>query len=344
MNLFIKNSLILRGREELYINFYEDSLVMYGTPEESSGCVLGGHVHLNLTEFLVTKGITLRFVGKTEIFASYKTPKQTYILIDRSWPLVRPNRDKCYLPPNKYRFDFEIPVSGRLPESVQVPGGVIEYTLYAEVEKAGLHFNIQVGKTVLLKRAPHPISECYLTPSATSISWLKERILCRMSTEMPVYDQHEQIMVEIKIHFLESIIKIKRIELALQEIISYPTYDGSLVKNSKIIAKTDRISMAIRDFAYETSASLSIPDTAFYDSTTKYIRVRHNIIGKLFFNDHVFNGSELHLNLPIVLRSREQSELLEILPSYRMEDEPPSYSPNIEHGVSSNSSSTPPSL
>ncbi|ORX82001.1 hypothetical protein K493DRAFT_307935 [Basidiobolus meristosporus CBS 931.73] len=323
---FIKNPLIFRNQEDLSINVFEDSLVMYGTPEDSSGCVLRGYVDLNLSNLLITRGINLRFVGKTEIFASYKNPKQTYLLVDRSWPLVRPNKDKCYLPPNKYHFEFEIPVSGRLPESVQVPGGVIEYTLFAEVEKVGFHFNIQVGKTLQLKRAPHPISEAYLTPSVTSISWLKEQVFCSMSTEMPVYDHHEQILVEMKIRFLERILKIKKIEMTLEEIISYPTFDGTLLQNSSSIVKTDRFSFVFKpNLTCKALATVAIPQTAIYDSTTKYIRVRHRIIGKIIFCDHFFGGSELYLNLGIVLRSREQSELLEILPSYKADDEPPCY-------------------
>ncbi|KAK9767427.1 hypothetical protein K7432_002786 [Basidiobolus ranarum] len=325
------------NREDLSINIYEDSLVMYGTPEESSGCVLSGYIQLNLSDFLIIKGITLRFVGKTEIFASYKTPKQTYILIDRCFPLVIPNKDKFHLPPSKYRFSFEIPISGRLPESVQVPGGQIQYTLFAEVEKVGFSFNVQVGREVPLKRAPHPMSECYLTPSATSISWFKEKVICCMSTEMPVYDQHELLIVEVKVRFLENIIEIKKMEIMLEESISYPTYDGTLITNSKIIMKVDQLIFDKHDSTYETLTTLTIPNTACYDSITKYIKVRHNIIGKIYFNNPMFNETELHLNLPIVLRSREQSELLEKLPSYKAADEPPSYTTTASNDPSSSS-------
>lgn len=48
----------------LRIHLETDQLVMYGSAENSAGCVLRGVVSLDLNQTTRVRGITLRFVGK----------------------------------------------------------------------------------------------------------------------------------------------------------------------------------------------------------------------------------------------------------------------------------------
>lgn len=52
---------------ELQIHLDNDTLIMHGSQDESSGCVLRGYVHLNLKEPAKFKAVTLRLTGKIKV-------------------------------------------------------------------------------------------------------------------------------------------------------------------------------------------------------------------------------------------------------------------------------------
>lgn len=71
---------------ELQIHLDNDTLIMHGSEQESSGCVLRGHVRLNLKEPTKFKSLTLRLTGKIRVawsecklllYLLFKTPLHT---------------------------------------------------------------------------------------------------------------------------------------------------------------------------------------------------------------------------------------------------------------------------
>ena len=58
---------LANNQSELQIHLDNDTLIMHGSQQESSGCVLRGHVRLNLKEATKFKSITLRLVGKIKV-------------------------------------------------------------------------------------------------------------------------------------------------------------------------------------------------------------------------------------------------------------------------------------
>jgi hypothetical protein len=55
------------NQSDLQILLDNDTLILHGSQQESSGCVLRGHVRLNLKESAKFKSITLRLIGKIKV-------------------------------------------------------------------------------------------------------------------------------------------------------------------------------------------------------------------------------------------------------------------------------------
>ncbi|ORX97924.1 hypothetical protein K493DRAFT_313874 [Basidiobolus meristosporus CBS 931.73] len=313
--------------EHIQIDLNGDSLTMYGTTEESVGCVLRGTLRFNPQEHMKVKSIHLKFVGKVKINGGFDLPRHEYDVIRHKWTFLEARRDAYLLAPKDYAYDFELPLKGDLPESIDVNSGKIVYKLVATVERPAFHFDMKACRTVEIKRAPLPSSDDYLQPTMIHGVWL-DKFAYQISSPETTYTVGDQFPVLYSFCSFEPTFKIRKISLVLREFISYS------LKGGKPIIKCHDLSQASQvcnEHAWEGSLNLQIPKGAYCDSECSYIKVVH----KVFVEIETEDGNErktLHLLLRVGVQSDLQNELSQCPPSYEAMSPyqgipPPPYAP-----------------
>ncbi|KAK9693023.1 hypothetical protein K7432_014105 [Basidiobolus ranarum] len=219
-----------QATEHIQITLSDDALTMYGSPNESVGCILRGQLHFNPVEYMKVKSITLKFTGKVKINGGADLPKHEYDLIQYKWTFLEANHDPYLLAPKDYVYDFELPLKGDLPESVDVNSGKIVYKLVATVERPAFRFDMKASRPVEIKRAPLPSTDDFLQPSMISGIW-SDQLAYHISTPDTTYTVGDQFPVLFNFCSLNPNFKVLKVNLVLREFVSYS------LKGSKPITK-----------------------------------------------------------------------------------------------------------
>ncbi|KAK9762791.1 hypothetical protein K7432_011133 [Basidiobolus ranarum] len=294
--------------EHIQIDLNDDSLTMYGSPEESVGCILHGTLHFNPLEQMKVKSISLKFVGKVKINGGTDLPKHEYDLINHKWTFLEAQRESYLLAPKDYAYGFELPLQGNLPESVDVNSGRIVYKLVATVERPAFHFDMKGGRTVELKRAPLPSTDDYLQPTIITGIWL-DKFAYHISTPETIYTVGDQFPVLFNFCSFDPAFKIRKINLVLREFIEYS------LKGGKPITK------------WEGHLDVQIPKRAYCDSESAFIKVFHRFFVEIETEEVGGERKTLHLLLRIGVQTELQNELSKSPPTYEAISElpPPPY-------------------
>ncbi|ORX95385.1 hypothetical protein K493DRAFT_282853 [Basidiobolus meristosporus CBS 931.73] len=314
-NIPLKDSTTHLHTEQIQIDLEADTLTMYGSPNESVGCILRGTLRFSPSEYMKVKSITLKFTGKVKINGGADLPKHEYDLITHKWTFLEANHDSYLLAPKDYVYDFEVPLRGDLPESVDVNSGRIVYKLKAVVERPAFHFSLKCSRTVEMKRAPLPSTDDFLQPTMISGIW-SDKFAYHISTPDTTYTVGDQFPVLFNFCSLIPCFKVCKINIYLREFVTYN------IKGSKPIVKWYDLNKACNVYndqtqhAWEGHLDLQVPKYTYCDSESSYIQVFH----KLFVEIEVEENGELktlHLMLRVGIQTALQNELCQSPPSYQ---------------------------
>ncbi|KAK9674941.1 hypothetical protein K7432_016776 [Basidiobolus ranarum] len=310
-----KDSSLLSSRG-LEIDVQKDVLTMYGASNESVGCVLRGTLRFHLIEPLKVKSITLRFLGTVTLGEGAEFQQQEINLIDHKWTFLESESDSYLLAPSNYRYTFELPLPGNLPESVEVPHGSVCYRLMATVERPSFRTDFKAEKTVDIQRAPLPSTDEYLQPTMISGIW-EERLGYYISTPDTIYTVGDTFPVMFNLLSLDPYFCMLKTTVVLKEYITYNVKNSNPIMKHYDLSRTSVIANQKQELSWEGSLNLEIPKRTFYDCETEYIRVCHKFFVEIEVMEPTGEVQVLRVLLKVGVQSSLQNELAQSPPEYK---------------------------
>ncbi|KAG2180421.1 hypothetical protein INT44_003425 [Umbelopsis vinacea] len=318
------------NQSELQIHLDNDTLIMHGSQQESSGCVLRGHVRLNLKEATKFKSITLRLVGKIKVAWSESTTssspqkfhKEERTIINKECSFLPTRRNQAHqLSAQQHRWDFEFALPGNLPDSIENNDtGSVQYRLKAIAERPTFLLNYTDKKSVRIVRHVLPSNTEWFSPMTITNEWAN-KLEYHISVPSKVFTEDETIPVNLRIVPKLPGLKVRYLTCTLKE---YVTYSAG---NNNQFSKTEgRIVQFFRDEQFPSRGDVwqktqrikvpRCPSGVQFDTKNELIRIRH----KLKFTMSLINSdkhiSELRAALPVIICPISQRTEENSLPAY----------------------------
>ncbi|KAI8082797.1 uncharacterized protein BX664DRAFT_387940 [Halteromyces radiatus] len=318
----------IRKSVEVRIDLAEETILMVGHPEESAGKLLRGVLHLNTTEPIKVKSISLRFVGKMKVSWSEGLGhhqhyyKQERTIMEHSWqfiPMACSSQKKTYsLAAGEHSFNFELMLPGDLPQSLDAEGGQVLYRLKAMVERPAFVHNIVKKRYVKLVRSMLP-SEFELVQSMEIHNTWVDKMMYDIVMPSKMYALGETITMTFHISPIAPELKVRSICASLKEYCSYTTRD-----NSKMDTRIINYEKLLDPFPHHADTwsrdvTLDVPSTSpliFCNTENDMIKIRHKmkfVISLVNADGHL---SELRCSVPVVVVDSFADQSENMLPAY----------------------------
>ncbi|CAG8461494.1 688_t:CDS:2 [Ambispora leptoticha] len=133
--------------------------LMYGTPDESSGCQLQGRIILKSDKIITANQLSLIFTGKVCVScgpqnSSRPEYSEEQILYHKISHFLSSEHTKKRIPPGTHEFYFEFDLPGDLPTSFKGTRGKIEYYCHALLNRPTFCSDVSSERCIItLKRS-----------------------------------------------------------------------------------------------------------------------------------------------------------------------------------------------
>ncbi|ORX75585.1 hypothetical protein K493DRAFT_309146 [Basidiobolus meristosporus CBS 931.73] len=311
-------------KNTLRIHLIEDPVILHGSPDDSVGRILSGHVSLTLAKPMSVKCISLRLKGKVE-FHRIKEIWEKVTIVDRTWTLLRPGMDNYLLDAKTHMFPFEFALRGNLPDSVNVAHCRVSYRLTSVVERP-LFWNIKASRVLRIQRTCSPLVDQRYIPHSSLGVWAKS-LYYNISLEKGSFTPGELIPVSFKFLSQTKEYYITEIIVSIREVASYTDLNlKPTIDSEKIYQKTFDSRLYPLDQGFQVT--LPMPTNIHCDCSSDIITVSHLIVAKIRLMDAFQRRWYFYINVPFVVQSHAQHELSNSPPSYESpnaEISPPPY-------------------
>ncbi|KAK9761150.1 hypothetical protein K7432_014156 [Basidiobolus ranarum] len=300
----------------LSIHLNNDNVVLRGSPEDSPGTIVSGTVIYRPSKPTKVKQIILKLHGtlsidnNQDLYGSEKTVIRDKLLLLDSAP-----HSLHQLGTQEHRFDFNLPLSGDLPESVDLPHGKISYVVTAIVIRPFPHTNLKHSQELKLQRVCSYETTARLKTSARG-TWCRSVHYC-VSMAKSVYLPGEQLKMSLDFLSVNDTTRADKVTLSLTETIVYkhpitllPSVETVKLSQSTRTLQTDQAEIMA------DGMDLDIPANTKLHCQTGFISVTHSIHIKLKFHEHHGKRGNVEFELPVIVQSAEQREVANALPSY----------------------------
>ncbi|GAA5799311.1 hypothetical protein EDC94DRAFT_650944 [Helicostylum pulchrum] len=319
---------ITKPNAKLKIHLENEKLVMYGSPTESSGCVLRGALTLCLKRSTRFKSLVLSFHGSMSVSWSQllgsgyeRKHKDRQILFDHTWSFLpaQPHKDHL-LSAGNHSFEFELVLPGKLPESTHVAKYyLVQYHLEANAERSSfLMPNYTTRRDIHLSRQKLSLGTDYFDPIMITNHWAN-KLDYEINMPTKVYSHGDTIPISIQAIALAPNLTIRYIACTFKEYMTCRAingwFNGKNKSHGRIIQYT-RVDQEgpkrvlnyqqgdDAEVVWSTTMTMKVPESMLdiqCDAHNESVRVRH----KLKFTMSIENGdghiSELRAVLPIVI-------------------------------------------
>ncbi|ORY07103.1 hypothetical protein K493DRAFT_295677 [Basidiobolus meristosporus CBS 931.73] len=315
----------------LNIHLHNDNIVLRGSPEDSPGTVVSGTVIYRPSKATKVKQILLKLHGtlsidnNQDLYGSEKTVIRDKLVLLDSAP-----HSLHHLGTQEHRYDFNLPLSGDLPESVDLPHGKISYMISAVVIRPFPHTNLKHSQELKLQRVCS-YETARLKTSARG-TWCRS-VHYSVSLAKSVYLPSEQLKMTLDFLAVNDAARAEKVYLSLVETIVYkhpitrlPSVETVKLSHSTRILPTDQVDIATENMC------LDIPNHAKLHCQTGFISVTHCVHIKVKFQENHGKRGNIEFELPVIVQSAEQREIANALPSYDDAvamwcEPPPAYQP-----------------
>ncbi|CAO3665906.1 unnamed protein product [Umbelopsis vinacea] len=316
---------------DLQIHLDNDTLIMRGSQDESSGCVLRGHVRLNLKEPTKFKAITLRLTGKIKVAWSESTTssspqkfhKEERTIINKEWSFLPTSRRNQWhqLSAQQHRWEFEFALPGDLPDSIENNDtGSVQYRLKAIAERPTFMLNYTDKKAIRIVRHFLSSNIDYFQPMTITNEWAN-KLEYHIMIPSKVFIEDEVIPVTLRIIPKLEGLKVRYLTCTLKEYITYSAGNNNQFSKTegRIIKFLRDEQFPCRDAIWEKTERIRVPrypNGIQFNTKNDLIRIRH----KLKFTMSLINSdkhiSELRAALPIIICPMSQRAEENGLPAY----------------------------
>ncbi|KAG2206248.1 hypothetical protein INT47_007261 [Mucor saturninus] len=310
---------------KLKIHLENEQLVMYGSPSESSGCVLRGALSLRLNRPTNLKSLTLSFQGTMSVswnqWNGYERKhSDSQILITHTWTFLPAQQNKEHsLAAGNHSYEFELVLPGSLPESTHVAKYyLVQYQLKANAERSSfLMPNYNTRRDIHLSRQKLSLSIDYLDPIMITNHWT-DKLDYEINLPTKVYSHGDTIPITVRAIALAPNLKIRFVSCTFKEYMTCRAingwFNGKNKSHSRIIyySRMDQegnkgvlnYQQDDGDLVWSTTMNIDVPESMSdiqCDANNESVRVRH----KLKFTVSIANDdghiSELRAVLPVVI-------------------------------------------
>ncbi|KAI9305261.1 hypothetical protein BJ944DRAFT_265488 [Cunninghamella echinulata] len=327
---------------EFKINLETDHIILHGSIEESAGVILRGSVILNCHENTKIKSVVLKLVGKIKVNwvegsgSHQHNYKSEQTILEHEWSFMPHTKKTYHLSEGHYKWDFELPLPGDLPETIEHDLGQVYYRLKAVAERPTFSMNYTDKRSLKVSRVMSPTSLEFIQSMIISNVWA-DKLGYEISTPTKCYTMGSMVPITFELRPIAPELQVKSISCMLKEYLTLTAITSTTIddhnqqqqhKHSKTESKIVKL---IRDDAFYQHAieqngsfkktlGLNIPEEdsqlLMVDTQNDLIRVKH----KIKFTVTLINGdghiSELRAAIPIILATLSVEEDANALPAY----------------------------
>ncbi|CAO3623902.1 unnamed protein product [Cunninghamella blakesleeana] len=236
-----------------------------------------------------------------------------------------PHTKKSYhLSEGHYKWDFELPLPGDLPETVDHELGQVYYRLKAVAERPTFSINYTDKRSVKVTRMMSPTSLELVQSMIISNVWA-DKLGYEISTPTKCYTMGHTVPITFELRPIAPELQVKSITCMLKEYLTLTAAENNHSKTESKVVKLVRDdqfyqNVIQQDGVYKKTIGLGIPDEdsqlLMVDTQNDLIRIKH----KIKFTVTLINGdghmSELRAAIPIVLAAMSVDEDVNALPAY----------------------------
>ncbi|GBB93388.1 hypothetical protein RclHR1_02160014 [Rhizophagus clarus] len=204
--------------------------MMYGLPDESLGCKLGGKVVLNNEKSFQVKHLLFIFVGKITVACgppmSTSRPEysETKTIFRKECIFHDSTISGKKIPAGTHEYYFEFELPGNLPSSFKGTRGKIEYYCVASLSRPIFHNDVTTKKIVNIKRCLMDETRAVQTHHTTFTEGiLDEKIRYQISTPIMTFREGGLVQNELRLKSMNIGTAIEAIEYGLKEHVHYHT-------------------------------------------------------------------------------------------------------------------------
>ncbi|ORX79112.1 hypothetical protein K493DRAFT_362724 [Basidiobolus meristosporus CBS 931.73] len=310
------------------IRLPENHLILHGRPSESAGCVLRGSLVLNLPSSQRIKKISLNFSGRVRLswpegqcdFVQ-RTHSVRRTVVDHTWTFLDATKKSKSLSSGQHVYDFELPLSGDIPETVRTEHGAIEYELIAHVERPKFYSNYSASRDVLIKRQV-PSTATELMQSVVIADHWEEKLAYEFFVPCKAFGEGESITVSYRLRPLVEGLQVQRVSCALKEYVRYESSDSSAhrINSHQICFDEDTQPRKIAELI-EKETTVIVPkalEMIQYDCETDLIQIRHKLKAQIEVVESDGTVTKILAAIPILIIPGTLEDALDCLPRYEL--------------------------
>ncbi|ORX92037.1 hypothetical protein K493DRAFT_303621 [Basidiobolus meristosporus CBS 931.73] len=312
----------------LSIRLNDDNVFLRGSPDDCSGTIVSGTVVFRPSKATKVRQITLKLHGTISVDTNQDVHGDKTTVVHRTLVLFdssTPSNPSYQFDTQEHHFDFNLPLKGDLPESIDLPHGKVTYTLSAIVIRPFPHTNLRYSQELKIQRLCYYEAFGRLKNSARG-HW-KHMVQYNLSVRKSVYLAGEALALAMSFQ-IEPGAQVIKVDLNLMETRVYK-HPGTRVT----LTETFDLSKAmLMSPAQSDKMRLVIPSSANTHCSTGFISVKHCVHVRVKFMDRGGKHGYVELELPIIIQSAAQYALANALPDYddivaSRDELPPAYRP-----------------
>ncbi|KAI7872283.1 hypothetical protein BDF14DRAFT_1751608 [Spinellus fusiger] len=296
------------------------TLTLWGTPEESVGCVLRGCVVLRVKQPTRLKGLTLRLTAKAKIhcierpslYAYPRHYKKHVSILSHEWLFLtsNPNGVEQFLP-GTYRYPFEWAIPGNAPESVNDHlDGSLSYKLKAVAQRPHFHSNTTVY---------HPLTVVRYAVDTPLVACMGSRWEDTMEYNVSIVHPHvcrgDTMFVLFVLRPLQLGLKVRHLTWFLKEYTSFRVHGRTVHAESRVIRFNRDHQFPCLGRLWEKTQTVPIPRSSHAvrcDTVSDVFKIEHKLKYVVSLVDQQGRMMELRSSIAIVIVDEKQ----EGLPTY----------------------------
>lgn len=202
------------------------------------------------------------------------------IILEKDWTFLELKKKAHHLCQGQYKWEFELPLPGNLPETVNHEMGQVQYRLRAYCDRPTFSMNYVDKRIIKLTRLMLP--SCLELNQSVAISnvWAN-KVAYDISLPSKVYCSNKSIPISFDLLPIASNLRIKFIACSLKEYITCSTLDHHKTEGKVINhLRDDRLTMNPTTGHWTKTELLRVPSEPNhfnYDMCGELIQVKHKL-------------------------------------------------------------------
>ncbi|KAK9727671.1 hypothetical protein K7432_001654 [Basidiobolus ranarum] len=214
------------------VHLQSENIVFHGTSESASGQMLRGSVTLDIVSRTKISSIKLIFKG---IASTLNSKQDNDVFFQKELEFLRAVDEAKDFLPGLYKYNFEIPLSGELPESMHSSLSHIRYTITTVAKRNGFSKNLKDKKEVNIQRLSVSTSEIEESQPLFKFGELESELAFCLFAPSAIYSPGDDIPIKVGVESFKEDTEVSGIHGTIHEVAKYPTQDGKFkCKRSKI--------------------------------------------------------------------------------------------------------------